>query len=82
MMGWHNKRQHNLIVVGLHTESAGEVTAMVIACIECKPEWLCLGDELQVVSNVVQKDDRTLRNCNHMPAKMAHPFIRVLENPN
>ncbi len=35
----------HLIVDGLQTELTGEVAAMVIACIERKPEGLVIGDE-------------------------------------
>ena len=35
-------------------ESIGEVAAMVIARIEQKPERLCVGDESQFLSDVVQ----------------------------
>ncbi len=35
----------HLVVVGLQTESTGEVAAMVVACIKHKPEGLGVGDE-------------------------------------
>ena len=38
MRGRRDERQHNLIVIRLQTESITEVAAMVIACIERKPE--------------------------------------------
>ncbi len=88
---WHNEttrgqrdeKRHNLIlVVRLQTESIGEVAAMVIARIECKPELLCVGDESQHLSNVVQNGLRTLRHHKDMRAKMEHPFVRVSECPN
>ena len=50
---------------------------MVIACIERKPERLCVGNELQHLSDVVQNGLRTLRHRKDMPAKMEHPFVRV-----
>ncbi len=35
----------HLVVIGLQTESTGEVAAMVVACIEPKLEGLGVGDE-------------------------------------
>jgi len=75
--GRRNERRDNLVVVWLQTESIGEVAAMVIARIECKPERLCVGDELQHLSDVVQNGLRTLRHRKDMLAKMEHPFARV-----
>ena len=37
--------EKHLVVIGLQTESTGEVAAMVVACIERKPEGLGIGDE-------------------------------------
>ena len=54
---------------------------MVIARIERKPERLCVGDEFQEVSDVVQMMS-TLRHRKDMPAKMEHPFVRVSGCPN
>jgi len=48
----HEKR---LVLVGVQKESIGQVTAMVVARIEQKPEQLCAGDEFQEVGYVVQK---------------------------
>ncbi len=39
-----NNKKH-LVVIGLQTELTGEVTAMVVARIEHKPEGLGVGDE-------------------------------------
>jgi hypothetical protein len=39
-----NNEKH-LVVVGLQTESTGKAAAMVVACIEHKPEGLGMGDE-------------------------------------
>ncbi len=75
--GRRNERRHNLIVVWLQTESIGEVAAMVVARIDRKPEGLCVGDESQHLSDVVQNGLRTLRHRKDMPAKMEHPFVRV-----
>ncbi len=58
-------------------ESIGEVAAMVIARIEQKPERLCVGDESQFLSDVVQNGLRTLRYRKDMLTKMEHPFVRV-----
>ncbi len=55
---------------------------MVIARIEHKPEQLRVGDELQVVSNAVQKGVKTLRHCKDLRTKLAYPFARVLGSPN
>jgi len=44
-----------LVLVGVQKESIDQVTAMVVACIERKPERLCAGDEFQEVGFVVQK---------------------------
>ena len=52
--GRRDERRQNLVVVRLQTESIGEVAAMVIARIECKPERLCVGDKSQHLSDVVQ----------------------------
>ena len=52
------------------------------ARVECKLEWLGVGDELQVVSNVVQKDLRSFRHMKDQRTKMAHCFVRVLQGSN
>ena len=65
------------MVVRLQTESICEVAAVVIARIESKPERLCVGDESQHLSDVVQNGLRTLRHCKDMRAKMKHLFVRV-----
>jgi len=52
-----------LVLVGVQNESIGEVTAMVVARIERKPERLCAGDEFQEVGFVVQKG---LRSRKHL----------------
>ena len=39
MRGWHNERQHNLIVFRVQMESTGKVAAMVVARIEQKPNF-------------------------------------------
>ena len=54
---------------------------MAIARIDRKPEQLCVGDESQHLSDVVQNGLRTLRHCKDMRAKTEHPFIRVSECP-
>jgi hypothetical protein len=54
--------EKRLILVGVQTESIGQVTAMVIAHIERKPERLCAGDEFQEVGYVVQKGLRARRH--------------------
>ena len=76
-----NDKEH-LVVVRIHTYVIGEVAAMVIACIECKPERLCVGDEPQHRSDVVQNGLRTLRRCKDLRTKLALPFVRVLGGPN
>jgi hypothetical protein len=43
-------------------EATGQVTAMIVACIERKPERLCAGDEFQEVGYVVQKGLRAGRH--------------------
>ncbi len=45
-----------LVLIGVQKESIDQVTAMVVARIELKPERLCAGDEFQEVGFVVQKD--------------------------
>ncbi len=55
---------------------------MVTACIERKPERLCVGDEFQEVGDVVQNGLRTLRHRKDMQTKMEHPFVRVSGCPN
>ena len=45
--------KEHLLVIRLQSEF-GEVAAMVIPRIECKPEGWGAGDEFEVVSNVVQ----------------------------
>ncbi len=74
--------EKNLIVIWLQTELIGKVVAMVIACIECKSEWLWIGEELFVVSNEFQNGLRSCRHCKEMWAKMAHPVVRVVGGPN
>ncbi len=46
--------EEHLVVIWLQTEVMGEVKAMAIARIECKPEGLGVGDESSVLSNIVQ----------------------------
>ena len=75
--GRRNERRHNLIVVWLHTESIGEVAAMVVARLDRKPEGLCVGDESQHLSDVVQHGLRTFRHHKDMQAKIGHLFVRV-----
>ena len=88
---WHDKttpglrdeRQHSLIVFRVHTESTGEVAAMVMLVLSVNtPERLGVGDELQVVSDVVQKDLRSSRNMKDQQTKKAHCFARVLRGSN
>ena len=55
---------------------------MVIAHIKRKPEQLCVGDESQHLSDVVQNGLRTLRHCKDMPDKTEHHFVRVSGCPN
>ena len=76
--GQHNERRNNLVIFRLQTESTDKVVAMVIAHIECKPERLCIGDESQHLSNVVQNGLRILIHRKDMQAKMEPPFVRVL----
>ena len=47
--------EKHLVLVGVQTESIGQVAAMAVARIERKPERLCAGDEFQEVGYVVQK---------------------------
>jgi hypothetical protein len=44
--GWCDERRPNLVVFPVEMELTGEVAAMVIACVERKPERLGFGDEL------------------------------------
>ncbi len=44
-----------IVLVGVQKESIDQVTVMVVARIERKPERLCAGDEFQDVGFVVQK---------------------------
>jgi hypothetical protein len=60
--GRRDERRHNLVLVGVQTEVTGQVTAMVVARIEQKPERLCAGDEFQEVDYVVQKGIRAQRH--------------------
>ena len=71
-----------LILVGVQKEATGQVTAMVVARIELKLEKLCAGDELQVLSDVVQKDLRSFRHMKDQQTKIAHCFVRVLRGSN
>ena len=54
--------EKHLVLFGVQTEVTGQVTAMVVACIEQKPERLCAGDELHEVGYVVQKGLRAQRH--------------------
>ncbi len=54
--------EKRIILVGVQKESIGQVTAMVIARIEHKPERLCVGDEFEEVGYVVQKGLRARRH--------------------
>jgi hypothetical protein len=73
--------EKRLILVGVQTDATGQVTAMVIARIEQKPERLCAGDEFEEVGFVVKKDLRSFRHMQDQRTKMAHPFVRVLRGP-
>jgi hypothetical protein len=55
---------------------------MVIALIEHKPERLCVRDESQHLSDVVQNGLRTFRHRKDMQAKTEHIFVRVSGCPN
>ncbi len=57
-----DERRHNLVLVRIQTEAPGQVTAMVVARIEQKPEQLCAGEEFQEVGYVVQKGLRARRH--------------------
>ena len=74
--------KEHLVVVRIHMDASSDVTAMVIACIERKPEQLCVGNESQHHSDVVQNGLRTLRHGKDLRTKLAHPFVRVLGGPN
>jgi hypothetical protein len=54
---------------------------MVVACIEHKPEGLGVGDECQVVSDVVQYGLRAQRHLKDLRTKWEHHFVRVLGGP-
>ena len=56
--------EKHLILVGVQIEATGQVTAMVVAHIERKPERLCAGDEFEEVGYVVQKGLRARRHLN------------------
>ena len=74
-MGQAGDDEKHLLVVGVQTESIGQVTAMVVA-------RLCAGDEFQEVGYVVQKGLRARRHhLKDMLAKLEHPFVRVLGGP-
>ncbi len=73
--------EKRLILVGVQTDATGQVTAMVIARIEQKPEGLCAGDEFEEVGFVVKKDLRSFRHLKDQRTKMGHLFISVLGGP-
>ncbi len=80
--GWRDERGHNLVVFWVQLELTDKVTAMVVARIERNPEQLCVQkDELHVVSDVVQKEVRTLGHCKDLQAKLVHPSVSVLGGP-
>ncbi len=54
---------------------------MVVARIERKPERLGVGDEFEVVSDVVQNGLTTGRHPKEMRIKWEHHFVRVLGGP-
>jgi len=54
--------EKRLVLVEVQKELIGQVTAMVIAHIERKPERLCAGDEFQEVGYVVQKGLKARRH--------------------
>jgi len=56
--------EKRLVLAGVQTVATGQVTAMVAARIERKPERLCAGDEFQEVGNVVQNGLRARRHLN------------------
>ncbi len=62
-------------------EAISKVKAMVIACIEGKPEGLGVGDESYILSNVVQNGLTTGWHPKEKQAKMEHRFVRVLRDP-
>ena len=51
--GQHNERRHNFVVFRVQTESTDKVAAMVVACIEQKPEGWGPGEENEEVCNGV-----------------------------
>ena len=54
---------------------------MAIARIDRKPEQLCVGDESQHLSDVVQNGLRTLRHRKDMRAKTEHPLHQGVRMP-
>ncbi len=46
--------EKHLVLIGVQTEATGQVTAMVAARIERKPERLCAGDEFEEVGYAKQ----------------------------
>ena len=56
-----NNKEH-LAVVRIHTDVIGKVAATGIARIKRKQEQLCVGEESQHLSDVVQNGLRTLRH--------------------
>ena len=54
---------------------------MVIARIKGKPEQLCVVDELQHLSDVVQNGLRALSHGKDMQAKMEHPSSGCQDAP-
>ncbi len=69
--------EKRLVLVGVQTEATDQVTAMVVARNEQKPERLCVGDDSQHLSDVVQNGLRTFRHHKDMQAKMEYLFVRV-----
>ena len=83
--GWRHKRRHNLVVFrafgskhGINWRGGSHGHARV----ERKPERLGVGDELQVVSDVVKKDHRSFRHVKDQRTKMAHCLVWVLRGSN
>jgi hypothetical protein len=73
--------EEHLVIIWLQTEATGEVAAVVIARNKRKPEGLGIGDEFQVVSDVVQNELTTGRHLKEKRTKRAHRFARVLGRP-
>jgi len=71
----------NSPVQPLQMESTGKVAAMVLARIEQKPEWFCVWDESQVVSDVNVKGRQNFGTSQGSASQIGTPLRQGVGRP-